>query len=304
MNEFAEGKKITGQRPARPFVRYPGAKNLLAPWIISHFPARHDTFILPYGGSAATLFAKNRSGIEVYNDINGELVHLFRTIREDTAALVMAITYTLWSPAELALALEPTDDPIERARRFYVRLWMSRYPFDKAPAFRRQKIFSRGRAGSTMRAAAVAFTDIEHLFPIADRLRGVAVESQDAIALIRQYDYERALFYCDPPYVHGQRSRKAHYDAEMDTTAHAQLATVLNAIDGMAIVSGYKNIFYVKWYEDNGWRRVDRESRVDGVSNRTESLWLSVKAAAYLDDEWRPGKQASLGITANYGGQK
>ena len=285
-SEFNTKTKLAERAPARPFFRYPGAKNLLAPWIIGHFPAVHDTYVLPYGGSAATLFKKARSGIEVYNDLNGELVHLFRMIREETVSLIQSIKYTLWSPAELILAQERTDDPIERARRCYVRMWMSRYPFDPSLSFRRQKVFSRGRNGnSSMRAASVSFQDTDHLFAIADRLTGVTHENMRALALIRLYDYDRALFYCDPPYVQSRRVRSMHYAAEMSDGEHIVLAGVLNGIEGMAVVSGYRNPLYETLYEEGGWRRVDRTARVDGAGSKVESLWLSPRTAAALEEE-------------------
>lgn len=129
----------------RPFIRYPGSKNTLARWIMGYYPDLHDTYVEVCGGSGSVLFAKERSGIEVYNDIDGDLVHLFRTLRGHPKELERAIRFTAWSPLELSMAAanEAVSDPIERARRFYARLWMSRYPFDKKPSFRRQKIYSR-----------------------------------------------------------------------------------------------------------------------------------------------------------------
>jgi DNA adenine methylase len=285
---------ISATRPARPFVRYPGSKNQIAAWIVAHFPDAHDTYIEPYGGSAATLFAKERSGIEVYNDLNGDLVHLFRVVRERPEAFVRAIQFTLYAAEELRLACEPADDPLERARRTYVRLWLARHPFDKNLIFRRQKVFSRGANGtSSMRAAAQAFADTAHLHAISERLRGVQIEQMDALELIGRYDYERALFYIDPPYVHAQRARTAHYGVEMERAEHAALADVLNGIAGFAILSGYACELYADLYEAQGWQRVDREARVDGRGQRIESLWLNPRAAAAQPES---GRQMALGI--------
>ena len=204
-------------------------------------------------------------------------------VREETAALVQAITYTLWSPAELELVYHQTDDPIERARRYYVRLWMARYPHDSRLSFRRQKVFSRGRSGKkSMRPAAVSFMDIDHLYVVADRLRGVTIENMGALDIIERYDNKRALFYVDPPYVHDTRVRKNTYQAEMSDEQHAELANVLRNVEGFVVLSGYASELYKWLFENYGWTRVDKTARVDGADSNIESVWLSPRTADFL----------------------
>lgn len=285
MPEFTAKNKYAGTPPKRPLARYPGSKNRLAEWIISYFPGHHDSFILPYGGMTATLFKKARSGIEVINDLNADVIHLFRTLRDREDALIHSIRYTPWSESSLAEATEPKVEPVERARRFFVLLWMALQPYDKNPSFRRQYVYSRGYDGkNSMVAAAKLFMDVDYLYDIADRLRGVTIEHMEATALIQMYDYNRALFYCDPPYVHSTRKRTTHYLHEMNVEQHTRLADKLNGISGMAIVSGYACDLYVSLYEDNGWERVDRLARTNG-RDKIESLWLNPRVILELEEE-------------------
>ena len=282
---FSYENKQAGDAAKRPLGRYPGSKNRLAAWLISYFPGHHDTFILPYGGLAATLFKKVRSGLEVYNDLNDDVVHLFKMIREQEDALIHAIEYTPWSPTSLLEAQEPTDDPVERARRFFCLLWMSWLPFDPKPSFRRQMLYSRGHDGkNSMVGAARLFAQTDYLRVIAERLRGVVIENMDAVELIKMYDYDRALFYCDPPYMHKTRGRKKYYLFELGTEQHRNLASTLNGISGMAIISGYACDLYTTLYEDVGWQRVDRLARTQGRS-RVDSIWLNPRVIDELEKE-------------------
>lgn len=272
----------------RGLVKYPGSKNLLAKWIISHFPKFRDSQIDAMGGSGAITLATEPSfRLLVYNDLNLDLTHLFRMIRDYPEEMYHKIYFTLWTAESLELATQPTEDPIERAYRFYCRLWMAFYPFDDPPSFRRQKKVFRDKNGSPMGIAAHHWgRKPDQIFPAAERLRKVQIEQMDVIKLIGQYDNERALFYVDPPYTKGERVRKNHYgDHEFGEAAHIALADALNGIAGMAVVSGYQSDLYHELYEKNGWKRVERPGMVDGGGQKLESLWLNEPVQFWLNKE-------------------
>lgn len=108
-----------------PLIRYHGGKFRLAPWVISHFPD-HRCYVEPFGGAASVLLRKSRSEAEVYNDLDDEIVNLFRVPRDKDQAekLIDACLLTPYSRTEFNCAYEISDCSIERARKTIVRATM------------------------------------------------------------------------------------------------------------------------------------------------------------------------------------
>lgn len=277
--------RIDAHAPKRPACRYHGSKWLLAAWVISHLPERHDVYVETHGGALSVLLRKARSPMEVAGDRDGDVVNFFRVLRDDEEALVRAIRLTPYAEAEYRLSFEATGDPLESARRFYVRAQLSiAGPTAQwQNGWRRQKVLSRGKRGA-MTPAATSFMRTGHLHDVAERLRGVALEQADGVDLVRRYDQPEAVFYVDPPYAPGTRKAGA-YHCEMDEAAHGELAAALHGIEGMALVSGYACPLYDEIYPD--WLRVDKQARVNGRGRATESLWLNPALVERLRQEER-----------------
>jgi DNA adenine methylase len=116
---------------------------------------------------------------------------------------------------------------------------------------------------------------VDGLSEIAERLLRVQIENRPAIDVIHLYDSKDTLFYCDPPYVHATRGDSKAYSFEMTDDEHAELAQVLNSIQGKAAVSGYRNDQMDTWYK--GWRRYDAPVKTTHSvkQQRQECLWMN-----------------------------
>lgn len=265
----------------RPALRYHGSKYLLSGWIISHFPP-HECYVEPYGGGAGVLLQKSRSWLEVYNDLDRQVVNFFRVLREQPDDLVRMIELTPYARAEWDLSYsDPGPDPLERARRFYVKSYMNIAGATSQwrSGWRRQKTITKQNGKKRMTPAPITFMHTDHLYAIANRLRGVQIENDDALNIIRRYDSADTLFYLDPTYPSSTRGRwkKTAYAHEMSDDQHRELADLLRTISGMAIISGYRCDLYDELYA--GWTRADKKTRVNGPGSAIESLWLSPRAA-------------------------
>lgn len=252
----------------RPIVRYHGGKWRLAPWILSYFPT-HRCYVEPFGGGGSVLLRKPRSHAEVYNDLDGEIVNLFRVARDHGEDLRRYLELTPFSRDEFILSYEPSADPIEQARRTIVRAFMGfgSNSHNKATGFRSNS----DRSGTT------PAQDWRH-YPgefgaIIARLQGVVIENRDAFEVIKIHDGPSTLHYIDPPYVAETRDAGKDYRFEMTDADHVALAKILHEVNGAVIISGYPSALYDDLYK--GWIRAERAALADGAAPRTEVLWMN-----------------------------
>lgn len=258
----------------RPALRYHGGKWKLAPWILSHFPP-HKVYTEVYGGGASVLLRKRRTHTEVYNDLDGEVVNVFRVLRNPSHAreLVRLLTLTPYSREEYEGSYLLDGDPIEMARRTVVRSFMG---FGNVATTANSGFRSGSRLGGASAAADWARLP-QALEAIVERMRGVTVENRPALDVLRQYDNAAALHYVDPPYVKSTRNSKMRggnvYRHEMTDDEHAELAAVLHGLEGAVVLSGYACPLYAELYAD--WRTVTKAAYADSGAERTEVLWLS-----------------------------
>lgn len=104
-----------------PIVPWIGGKRRLAKHILPLFPA-HECYVEPFCGAAALYFLKVPGKIEVINDINGELVNLYRVVKHHLEEFVRQFKWALVSRQIykwLQITPEETLTDIQRAARFY-----------------------------------------------------------------------------------------------------------------------------------------------------------------------------------------
>jgi len=262
----------------RPVLRYHGGKWILAPWIISHFPV-HKIYVEPFGGGGSVLLRKDRSFCEVYNDMDEEVVNLFRVMRDSASALRLCdlLSMTPFGRLDFKAAYELSDDPIERARRLVVR---SFFGFGSGSFNRDYSTGFRAASKQTGRPHANDWANVpECLWHVTERLKGVTIECRDAFEVIRQQDHPEALFYLDPPYLQTTRptSNRKQYRFELGISDHFSLAKLLKSIKGKAILSGYASDLYDRELYPE-WRRVEKVAQASGQFGRIqrlEVLWMN-----------------------------
>ncbi len=274
--------------PTRPVLRWHGGKWKLAPWIIAHFPP-HRVYVEPFGGAASLLIRKPRSYAEIYNDLDDEVVALFRVLRDPAQAdrLSDLLRLTPFARSEFFAAYEAATDPIERARRLLVRSFMGFGSDGHNAEIRTGFRAASNRSGTT---PAHDWPNYQAVLPILiERLAGVVIENRPASDVILQHDGPETFHYLDPPYLPAVRSQKSRrgkiryhsYRHEMTAGEHAELLGLVVGLKGMVVLSGYPSPLYGDALA--GWRRVETDALADGARPRTEVLWINPAASDALD---------------------
>ena len=255
----------------RPLIRYYGSKYRLAPFIISHFP-EHKVYIEAFGGSAGVLLRKPPSWHEVYNDLDGELYNLFKILKNPTTAakLKARLSSTPYAKDAYELAYNLTSDSVEQAWQFVVR---SHLGFSSSSCLRKTGFVSTSKKATYM-PVKTWYSVPDQVDWYTERLKSVAIDNRDALALIQAHDSEHALFYIDPPYLQETRyyKHKKIYRHEYTPEEHTQLLNLVNNLSGKVVISGYDNELYNDLLP--GWKKVSKNSLTDGRNTKKEVLWI------------------------------
>lgn len=261
-----------------PVIRYHGGKFRLATWVLDHFPP-HKCYVEPFGGAAGVLIQKPRAYAEVYNDLDGDIVNLFRVLQGEQSSqrLIELLTITPYARAEFEQAWLATEDPVERARRLIIRAQMG---FGSAGASKGITGFRIDTARAYGTAQHLWARYPEHLALVCKRLAGVLIENRPALEVLLAHDGPDTLHYIDPPYMHDTRVNGAakgrYYRHEMSDREHSELLTTIKTLRGFVVVSGYPSELYQS--ELAGWTMNTTTSRISagrGGSTRQECIWLN-----------------------------
>lgn len=237
------------------FIGWIGGKKLLRKEIISLFPKDCERYIEVFGGAGWVLFGKpyTTKQLEVFNDVNSNLINLYRCIKYHCSELQRELEWLIDSREQffefrrqLENQIGLTD--IQRAARY---LYIIKYSF-----------------GSDRRSFATNSKDITKtiafLQEVKVRLNCVVIENKDFENLIKVYDRPKALFYLDPPYV----GTEDVYDGEFTKKDHIRLRDTLSTIKGKFVLS-YNDCEFIR--EIYSEFKVVTTERFNNMSNKADN---------------------------------
>jgi len=257
-----------------------GSKYTQVNWLLDLFPST-ERYVEPFGGSGVVLVNKEPTGVETFNDINGEIVNFFDVIRNEPAEFERRLLLTPHSREMYTRAMdkEPKDD-ITRALYFLIRTAQS---FGGITGGGWGRSIGNIRRNMGARTAAWKHRTGE-INTVAKRMRRVQIENTDAIELIEDHDHEDCLFYCDPPYPEGSRKKTGQYVYEYTDSQHRELFNTLDDCGAYVVVSGYSckllDTLYSDWY---CYKEGEKKLAGETSGTREEVVWTNYDVSEVVD---------------------
>jgi DNA adenine methylase len=208
-----------------PLVPWIGGKRRLAKHLLPLFPA-HSCYVEPFCGAAALFFMKDPVDAEVLNDINGDLVSLYRVVKNHLEEFIRQFKYSLASRQMYdwlkASPVEPLTD-IQRAARFF---YLQKLGFGG-------KVDGRTFGTATTAPPRLNLLRLEEDLSAAHlRLHRTFIEHLPWDECIRRYDRPHTLFYCDPPYWGTEG-----YGVGFGLDQYDKMAALARSIKGKMVIS-------------------------------------------------------------------
>lgn len=235
------------------FIGWVGGKKNLKGRILSEFPEKgtYNRYVEVFGGAGWVLFAADRHAkTEIYNDINGSLVNLFRCVKYHPEEMqkeleLIVMSREQYCDARAQIKMRGLTD-IQRAARFFIIIKES---------FGSDLHSFKCQPGNLCKAR-------EFLLKVSERLKSVIVENQDFQKIISNNDKAETLFYLDPPYY----AAEDYYSVKFTAEDHLRLKESLSNVKGKFILS-YNDCDYIReQYKEYNMIEVDREHNL--LANR------------------------------------
>ena len=237
--------------------------------IIEQFPKDYEVYVEGFGGGASVLFEKEKTPLEVYNDLGENVYSLFKVLsdKEMFNRLKEKLDLTYYSEElrnEYKQDLKRNDLTLED--RAYKFIFVNRSSFNGVGGFSTTMLARRNMSKSTSDYLSM----IDKLPEIHNRLSSVIIEHKDIMDLLDKYDKETTFMYLDPPYVKETRLSNQTYEVEMSNEEHIKMCERLLSFKGKILLSGYDNELYK--ILDSKFNKLSFESP-NANSSAIECLW-------------------------------
>ena len=249
---------------AKPPFPWIGGKEKIAPYILQLFPPKLKQYVEPFGGSGAVLLAlpPDPNRLDIYNDLDAELVNLYSCIKERSNVLLRELKFL---PIHGRKLFEYYRDFVAHKEVYFqnvqaeIECLGDRSCFTEEQAGELLPIFQerlalfdvkraaayylaiRGSFSATVTSFGVKGMDVEHLLkmfpPVSARLKDVPLENKNALQLIRERDRKEGLIYADPPYVKTERLYRIAGKLGRFRRFHVRLWQILSGCEGYVVLS-------------------------------------------------------------------
>lgn len=250
---------LKNEKIKTPFKMY-GNKKQLSKSIIEVLPSLNDIeeYVEPYCGTASVCLNKDKTKLEVINDIDSGIISIFRAIRDECSTLTKKLKKIEQSKSTFEKALEQNqfENNLDKAVNEFILRNMS------------VKCQKRVYTNSENWVAT-----LEELPLISKRLKTCFIFNKPAIEVIKAFDNEKTLCFVDPPSLEDLKKNEDLDTYDMSTDDHIELAKNLVDFKGKVVLSGYQSTLYKRLYKE--WNCIKKIVPNKIKSKQTECIWTN-----------------------------
>ena len=284
-----------------------GGKQALYPTILQRFPPgfRNMMYVEVFGGGGSVLLNKERSVREVLNDANGNLINLYRVVREHPDELKDRLLYVMHNREDFKIAQRRLEEATGRCFPVLPQQdgnssdsqgkLAEKKPEVSSPVLRAAdfyQVIRQSYAGNGKQFCSVArsmWAGFPAIDRVAGRLQGVTLEKEDFGVIFQRYDSPTTVFYIDPPYFFTEDYYPGNIFLRSD---HQRLAAILLNAEGLWLLSYNLCPEVLELYQQPGIF-IEQVDRINNMAQRYEggAVYQEVLISNY---DTRKSAQAQL----------
>lgn len=232
----------------KPLIR--GGKSHLTNWIINSFPKEYETmsYVEPFIGGGNVFLNKNTCKEEVINDSNLDIIQIWQSLRDESKSFLNKLKKIEYKEKVFKyFQNKKTKNYFENAIKEFVLRKMSKNELKKNYCSKNSKNWKN---------------TLENLEKISQKIqKNTSIFNKNAIEIIKYFNDENSLIYCEPPDLETSNKNK------ISTDQHILLADALNASHGKILISAKNSSLYRKLYVN--WKMCKHTSK------KTECIWIN-----------------------------
>jgi len=242
-------------------------KKNFAQWIVSNLPSNVNEmiYIEPFSGGACVLLNKTKSKIEVINDFDGEVVGIYKALRNEPKELIRRLNLYKCCEETFIRSQKKSgfEDYLDRAVNDFIVTKMSKSES--------KKVFCSEVCQKCKKSKIAPWNGfIDELNQISERIQETHIFNLPAIEIIKKFDTPDVFLFCDPPILIETTNKKSMYESKMTTDDHIQLSIALNNFSGKVLLTGVQNPLYKRLY--GSWK-MEKKKTTSKVKKNLEVLW-------------------------------
>lgn len=221
----------------KPIIKTTKSRSKVSDWLVGLFPEGYQSmsYLDVFLGDGSVLLAKEASNEEVVSDPDPLLMNIWRALRDEYKTFVKKVKGKSHAKTnfERILKAHPHGDYMEEATYEFILRHMSKGSDKKTYLSQKKNGLKCGDCWCGV---------LDRIPTVFSRIERVYMPSVSSIELLKAFDHEKCIIFCDPPIIEEQNSKM-----------HSEIGNAFKNFRGKVILLGKNCPMYKRMYSE--WNR-------------------------------------------------